>query len=112
MIRVAAIAILLTCLGGSAFAQTQQFALQTNLDHVWTMTAAGLVFFMQAGFLLLEAGHVRSKNSVNVAQKNLIDFVLSSVCFGAVGFAIMFGVSRSGLWGWSSELSFLSELEP
>ena len=48
-------------------------ALQADLDHVWVLTAAALVFFMQVGFLLLEAGTVRSKNSVNVAQKNLMD---------------------------------------
>jgi hypothetical protein len=44
-----------------AWAQSDQFALQSNLDHVWTMIAAGLVFFMQAGFLFLESGLVRSK---------------------------------------------------
>ncbi|QPM91148.1 methyl-accepting chemotaxis protein [Pseudooceanicola algae] len=81
-----------------------QFALQSNLDHVWTMTAAGLVFFMQAGFLLLEAGQVRSKNSVNVAQKNLIDFILSTVCYGAFGFCVMFGTSQGGWFGWSPDM--------
>ncbi len=87
-------------------AQPDRFALQTNLDHVWTMTAAGLVFLMQAGFLLLEAGHVRSKNSVNVAQKNLIDFIVSTVVFGAVGFTLMFGSSISGWIGWDSDALF------
>ena len=88
-----------------ANAATSQFALQSNLDHVWTMTAAALVFFMQAGFLLLEAGQVRSKNSVNVAQKNLVDFILSTVAFGLVGFALMFGTSQGGFWGWDDRLA-------
>lgn len=85
---------------------SEKFALQSDVDHVWTMTAAGLVFFMQAGFMLLEAGTVRAKNSVNVAQKNLIDFLLSTVCFGAVGFAIMFGATHGGWFGWNGDIAF------
>ena len=81
------------------------FALQSDVDHVWTITAAVLVFFMQIGFLLLEAGSVRSKNSVNVAQKNLMDFVVSTVAFGAIGYTLMFGTSQAGWFGWSSELA-------
>ncbi len=50
---------------------------------------------MQVGFLLLEAGMVRSKNSINVAQKNLLDFVFGVVGFAAVGFMLAFG--KSGL---------------
>ncbi len=94
------------CLAAGSAQAEDRFALQTNVDHVWTMTAAALVFFMQAGFMLLEAGGVRSKNSVNVAQKNLIDFLLSTVCFGAVGFALMFGASQGGWFGWSQDIAF------
>lgn len=87
-------------------------ALQTDVDHVWTITAAALVFFMQAGFLLLEAGSVRSKNSVNVAQKNLMDFIVSTVIFGAFGYMLMFGTSSyGGLWGWQPELLFFGYTE-
>lgn len=88
-----------------AFAQvdgSQQ--VQTNLDHVWTMTAAALVFLMQGGFLLLEAGMVRSKNSINVAQKNIADMVLAVVIFGAVGYMFMFGTSWNGLVGLEGNL--------
>ncbi|MFK7762161.1 MAG: ammonium transporter [Roseobacter sp.] len=95
----------------SVAADTEKFALQSNLDHVWTMTAAGLVFMMQAGFLLLEAGHVRSKNSVNVAQKNLMDFVLSTLAFGSVGFALMFGASQGGWVGFDSSALFFGATE-
>jgi Amt family ammonium transporter len=88
----------------AAGAVPDKFALQDDVDHVWTITAAALVFFMQAGFLLLEAGSVRSKNSVNVAQKNLMDFVLSTVCFGALGYMLMFGNSVGGWIGWQPDL--------
>jgi len=74
---------------------------QASMDHMWTMTAAALVFLMQAGFLLLEAGLVRSKNSINVAQKNIADFVIATVGFYLVGFGFMFGPSLLHGWiGW------------
>lgn len=79
-------------------------AVQTNLDHVWVIIASALVFFMQVGFLLLEAGTVRSKNSINVAQKNIADFVLATICFGLVGFMFMFGTSWNGVIGLESGL--------
>ena len=73
--------------------------LQRNLNHVWVMTAAALVLLMQAGFLLLEAGMVRSKNSINVAQKNVADFFVSAAAFAVLGFMVMFGPSVLGLFG-------------
>ena len=85
---------------------------QRNLNFVWTMIAAGLVFFMQMGFLLLEAGLVRAKNAVNVAQKNLLDFTVSSLLFGAIGFAFMFGPSVNGWIGWSWDLALWNIDEP
>lgn len=75
---------------------------QTNLDHVWTITAAALVFFMQAGFLLLEAGMVRSKNSINVAQKNIADFIIAGCAFWVLGFGLMFGPSLGGWIGFEN----------
>ena len=86
-------------------------AVQVNLDHVWTMLAAALVLMMQAGFLLLEAGFCRSKNSINVAQKNIADLVVSVSCFWLIGFAVMFGASQGGLFGWSWELAALDNSE-
>jgi ammonium transporter, Amt family len=80
---------------------------QTNLNMSWVLTAAALVFFMQVGFLLLEAGSVRSKNSVNVSVKNFADFAISTLCFGAVGFAIMFGASAlGGFAGWDAGMAW------
>lgn len=60
-----------------------------------------LVFMMQAGFLCLESGLVRSKNSINVAAKNISDFVVSSSLYWLCGFGLMFGDSQWGLFGWS-----------
>ncbi len=91
--------------------ELDKFALQNNLDHVWTMTAAGLVFFMQFGFLLLESGMVRSKNSINVAQKNIADFIISTMLFGLVGFMIMFGGSIGGLFGLEWNLFAFDSIE-
>lgn len=69
------------------------------VNFVWTLMAAFLVFFMQAGFALLEAGSVRAKSTVNVLTKNVVDFLMCGMAFWAFGFAIMFGGSAlsSGL---------------
>jgi Amt family ammonium transporter len=71
------------------------------MDILWILLGAMLVFVMQAGFLCLESGLVRSKNSINVAAKNISDFVISSILFWVIGFAIMFGDSYGGLFGTS-----------
>jgi Amt family ammonium transporter len=68
-------------------------------DLLWVITAAALVFLMQAGFLALEAGLTRSKNAINVAIKNMADFGISTVLFWMIGFAVMFGSTSSGWIG-------------
>jgi Amt family ammonium transporter len=78
------------------------------LDYVWLVIAALLVATMRIGFLFLEAGMVRSKNSINVAMKNFTDFIVACLCFALVGFAFMFGPSHGGLFGWSSDLTLAS----
>jgi len=72
---------------------------QTNLNYVWTILAAALVFFMQAGFALLEAGFSRAKNAVNIIMKNVMDASAGALVFFAVGFGLMFGTSWGGLVG-------------
>ncbi len=72
---------------------------QTNLDYVWTILAAALVFFMQAGFALLESGFSRAKNAVNIIMKNVMDASAGALVFFAVGFGLMFGTSWGGLIG-------------
>ncbi|MFZ0728007.1 MAG: ammonium transporter, partial [Desulfobacterales bacterium] len=64
---------------------------QTHADYVWTLVAAALVFFMQAGFAMVETGFTRAKNAVNIMMKNLMDFSIGSLAFFAIGFGLMFG---------------------
>ena len=73
--------------------------LQANLDTFWLLICAILVFLMQAGFMCLESGLSRSKNSINVALKNITDFGIAVVTFWAFGFALMYGTSVMGLFG-------------
>ena len=73
--------------------------LQANLDTFWLLICAILVFLMQAGFMCLESGLSRNKNSINVALKNVTDFGIAVVTFWAFGFALMYGTSVSGLFG-------------
>ena len=60
-----------------------------GLDTVWVLVAAMLVFFMQPGFALVEAGFTRAKNTANILMKNFIDFMLGTILFWAVGFSLM-----------------------
>lgn len=70
-----------------------------SIQELWLLTATIMVMCMQAGFLMLEAGSVRSKNTINVAQKNIADFVVCGCMFLIVGGPIMFGVSVPGTMG-------------
>ena len=72
---------------------------QSHADYVWTLIAAALVFFMQAGFAMVETGFTRAKNAVNIMMKNLMDFSMGSIAYWAIGFGLMFGVSKTGLFG-------------
>jgi Amt family ammonium transporter len=83
---------------------------QTHADYMWTLIAACLVFFMQAGFALVEAGFTRAKSAINIMMKNLMDFSIGSLIFFAVGFAFMFGVSKGGFIGTTG--FFLSDFTP
>ncbi|MBN1125977.1 MAG: ammonium transporter [Sedimentisphaerales bacterium] len=83
--------------------------IQNNINIVWTCVAAFLVFFMQAGFAMVEAGFTRAKNAVNILMKNLMDFSIGSLAFFLVGFGLMFGTTN-GLFG--TTLFGLSGVEP
>ncbi len=96
-------------LGGSALAQdvvtpdaveAVKEELTLNLNIVWTCLAAFLVFFMQAGFAMVEAGFTRAKNAINIMMKNLMDFSIGTLAFYLLGFGLMFGTSK-GLIGTS-----------
>jgi Amt family ammonium transporter len=77
--------------------------LQNNLNIVWTCVAAFLVFFMQAGFAMVEAGFTRAKNAVNILMKNLMDFSIGTLAFFFIGFGLMFGASN----GWFGTSNFM-----
>ncbi|MEN8142452.1 MAG: ammonium transporter [Thermodesulfobacteriota bacterium] len=83
---------------------------QTSLDYVWTLVAAALVFFMQAGFALVESGFTRAKSAVNIMMKNLMDFSMGSLFFWAIGFGLMFGATNTGWFGTTG--FFLSDFTP
>lgn len=72
---------------------------QDNLNYVWTIIAACLVFFMQAGFALVETGLTRAKNAINIIMKNVMDVSAGSLAFFLVGFGLMFGTSAGGWIG-------------
>lgn len=97
---------------GTAFAEEDVISLadlKQGLDTVWVLIAAFLVFFMQAGFGMVEAGFIRAKNTCNILTKNFLDFCMASLGFFLVGYAIMFGDGNGfiGTKGW-----MLMGLEP
>ena len=69
------------------------------VNTIWVLIGAALVFFMQAGFSMCEAGFTRAKPTGNILMKNLMDFCIGTPCFWLVGFGIMFGTGTA-LFGW------------
>ncbi|MBK8807917.1 MAG: ammonium transporter [Bacteroidales bacterium] len=70
-----------------------------TLDNLWVLIAAALVFFMQAGFALVEVGFTRSKNAGNILMKNFVDFVVGTIFFFFIGFSLMYGEDIAGFIG-------------
>ncbi|MCI8501570.1 MAG: ammonium transporter [Oscillospiraceae bacterium] len=92
---------------------------QQALNIVWTLIAGMLVFFMQAGFAMVETGFTRAKNAGNIIMKNLMDFSIGSFVFFVIGFGLMFGADWNGLIGTSGffdptslELTAFKDLTP
>ena len=71
----------------------------SGVDTLWVLLGAMLVFWMQPGFALVEAGMTRSKNTANILMKNFCDFMCGTILFWVVGFSLMFGTDH-GLAGW------------
>ena len=71
----------------------------SGVDTLWVLLGAMLVFWMQPGFALVEAGMTRSKNTANILMKNFCDFMCGSVLFWIIGFSLMFGTDH-GFMGW------------
>ncbi len=90
--------------------QANQEAISANAsgaDILWTCLAAFLVFFMQAGFALVEAGFTRAKNACNIIMKNLMDFSIGSLSFWMIGFGLMFGLTS----GWIGQSGFFFDAD-
>ena len=71
----------------------------SSIDTMWVLIGAALVFFMQAGFAMVETGFTRAKNAGNIIMKNLMDFALGSIVFWILGFGIMFGTDLGSFMG-------------
>ena len=82
----------------------------TAMDLLWVLIAGSLVFFMQAGFTLVETGFTRSKNTGNIIMKNLMDFCIGSLAFWAIGYSLMYGESIGGIIGNASQYAFFDSL--
>ena len=104
------IASIVFILAGPAFAESAETQLSVDieqvkqgLDTVWVLLGAFLVFFMQAGVGMVEAGFIRAKNTCNILTKNFLDFCMASLGFFLIGYALMFGDGNGfcGLEGWA-----------
>ncbi len=100
--KVGWVALLLLCgTGAGAFAQEGAgMASSRGVDTMWVLLTAFLVFFMQAGFGMVEAGFIRAKNACNILTKNFLDYCVASVMFYLFGYAFMFGHGNSFI-GWT-----------
>lgn len=70
-----------------------------SMDTMWVLVASSLVFFMQAGFAMVETGFTRAKNAGNIIMKNLMSVSLGSLAFWLIGFGLMFGTDFGGFMG-------------
>ncbi|MBM7558028.1 ammonium transporter [Halanaerobacter jeridensis] len=96
-LNVLLLVVLMICLSSSMVWAAESTA-ESNavaIDTIWTLMAAFLVFFMQAGFAMVESGFTRAKNAGNIIMKNLMDFSLGSLLYWACGFAFMYGAGNA-----------------
>jgi len=109
-----ALLTVLLCTSGFASAEDSVNVVNFSqaIDTVWVLIAAFLVFFMQAGFGMVEAGFIRAKNSCNILTKNFLDFCIASITFFLVGYAFMFGKDVSGVIGTSGFALDAGSLNP
>lgn len=107
--KLAAMALLVLLAAGAAWAQegdaaspeSLQAAIETLQGHaniLWTLVAACLVFWMQAGFAFVESGFTRAKNAAHIMMKNMLDMSIGALSFWLIGFGIMFGATN-GIFG-------------
>lgn len=108
-LRILTGTLLVVCLYAfPAYAGETASGLSQDVANIlWLMLTGFLVFFMQAGFALVETGLTRAKNSVNIMMKNLLDFCIGAVLFWAIGYAIMYSSGDFNILGIDFSLSFL-----
>ncbi len=94
---VLALVIVLVVIPSMVFGADE--GVESAIDTIWVLIAAFLVFFMQAGFAMVEAGFTRAKNASNIIMKNIMDVAIGSLVYFAIGFGIMFGADKWGLFG-------------
>ncbi|MDD5066641.1 MAG: ammonium transporter [bacterium] len=80
------------------------------VDFIWLLVTGFLVFLMQAGFAMVETGLTRAKNAGNILMKNLMDFCIGSIAYFIVGYGLMYGASKAGLFG--TDNFFLNKANP
>lgn len=103
MLRKCSFLILLACfITFPVYAAPTTASLETSINLVWVMLGAILVFFMHAGFAMVEVGFTRAKNSLNILMKNLLTICIGSLLFYFVGYGLMFGASSSSFIGTNS----------
>lgn len=91
-LKILPLTLFLTLVMGTKVLAADEAALTQAADTIWTLVTAFLVFFMQPGFAMVEAGFTRAKNAGNIVMKNLMDFCVGSLAYWAIGFTFMFGV--------------------
>ena len=99
--RIAAVGALLLSTSAAAWAQDDAITaeqVQTHANILWTLVAACLVFWMQAGFAFVESGFTRAKSAAHIMMKNLLDMSIGAMSFWLVGFGLMFGAT-TGFFG-------------
>lgn len=95
------ISFLFLLYSGDSFAIESSSQAVVSVDTLLLLVGAALIFFMQAGFALLESGFVRSKNAINVIMKNYTDMSVGLIIFWLFGYGLMFGSNTSGFLGMS-----------
>ena len=86
-----------------------QSSIENELTIMWITIAGFLVFFMHAGFTLVEAGFTQAKNAVNIAMKNLMAISVGTIVYWFIGYSLMYGKTSNGFFRWSG---FFAEAEP
>ena len=86
-----------------------QSSIESDLTIMWITIAGFLVFFMHAGFTLVEAGFTQAKNAVNIAMKNLMAISVGTIVYGFIGYSLMYGETSNGFFRWSG---FFPETAP